>query len=280
MSCRRSPSSAYAGSASRQADRAVPPTRSLLLRIYPASWRARYGDEFETLLRERPLGPFDAADVVLGALDAHLRLRELGSHSGYRGGFPMSLRIGGIAAALGGALWLIGLAWSSADPADQDLGSLVFLVGVLSLLVGLTGLSAFQARRHPLLTWAAFTLPALGGAVTTIGVFLMATRTEDRPVIGGLSGWDFFILGSLATVAGSILFAIATYRTRALPRSGALLLGIVSTVALVSFAGSFVLGEWLQALFIAGFLAFPLGWVVLGVQAIRLDRPAMVVGSA
>jgi|GEM_PF-1085282 len=256
------------------------PVIALLLRLYPARWQARYGDEFAALLAERPLGPFDVADVLLGAIDARLHLRKLGFWPEHRRGFAMSLRIGGFAAAIGGALWLTGLAWSSADPTDQDLGSLVFLVGVLALLVGLTGLSAFQARRHPLLTWAAFTLPALGGAVTTIGVFLMATRTEDRPVIGGLSGWDFFILGSLATVAGSILFAIATYRTRALPRSGALLLGIVSMVALVSFAGSFVLGEWLQALFIAGFLAFPLGWVVLGVQAIRLDRPAMAIGSA
>ena len=253
---------------------------ALLLRLYPARWRTRYGDEFAALLGERPLGPFDVADVLLGALDAHLRLRGLGSHSEHRRGFPMSLRIGGIAAALGGALWLIGLAWSSADPADQDPGAMVFLVGVLALLVGLTGLSAFQARRHPALTWAAFALPALGSAMATIGVGLMATQTDDGPVVGGLSGWDFFILGSLATVAGSILFAIATYRTRALPRSGALLLGIVSTVALVSFAGSFVLGEWLQALFIGGFLAFPLGWVVLGLQAIRLDRPAMATGAA
>jgi hypothetical protein len=249
------------------------PMIALLLRLYPAHWRTRYGDEFAALLGERPLSPFDVADVLLGALDAQLHLRGLGSWPEHRRGFAMSLRIGGFAAAIGGALWLIGLAWSSADPADQDLGSLVFLVGVLALLVGLTGLSAFQARQHPVLTWAAFTLPALGGAVTTIGVILMATRTEDRPVVGGLSGWDFFMLGSIATVAGSILFAIATYR------SGALLLGIVSAVALVSFAGSFVLGEWLQALFIAGFLAFPFGWVVLGLQAIRLDRPAMVVGS-
>jgi hypothetical protein len=258
----------------------VRPVIALLLRLYPALWRARYGDEFATLLGARPLGPFDLADVLLGAIDAHLHLQGLGTYSEHRRGFPMSLRIGGKAATIGGALWFVGLAWSSADPADQDPGVMVFLVGVLALLVGLTGLSAFQARRHPTLVWAAFTLPALGGAMATIGVVLMATLPDDRPVVGGLSGWDFFMLGSLATVAGSILFAIATYRTGALPRSGALLLGIASTVALLSFAGSFALGEWLQAIFIAGFLAFPLGWVVLGLQAIRLDRPVMAAGPA
>ncbi len=245
---------------------------ALLLRLYPARWRTRYGDEFRALLAERPLGPFDVADVLLGALDAHLHLRGLGSWSEHRRGFPMSLRIGGIAAAIGGALWLTGLAWSSADPADQDLGSVVFLVGVIALLVGLAGLSAFQARRHPALAWAAFAVPALGGAVTTIGVLLMATM-QDRDVIGDLSGWDFFILGMLTTVAGSILFAVAAYRTAALPHSGPLLLGVASAVALLSFAGSFVFGEWLQAVFIAGFLAFPIGWIVLGLQAFRVDRP-------
>ena len=51
----------------------------LLLRCYPARWRARYGEEFAELLAERPLGPFDVADVLLGALDARLHLRGLGA---------------------------------------------------------------------------------------------------------------------------------------------------------------------------------------------------------
>jgi hypothetical protein len=53
--------------------------RRLLLRLYPAPWRARYGDEFAALLEERSLGPSDVADVVHGALDAHLRLRGRGN---------------------------------------------------------------------------------------------------------------------------------------------------------------------------------------------------------
>ena len=54
-------------------DRAM---RTLLIRCYPAAWRERYGDEFEAVLEERPLGPFDVADVLLGALDARLRMRN------------------------------------------------------------------------------------------------------------------------------------------------------------------------------------------------------------
>ena len=50
---------------------------SLLLRFFPARWRARYGDEFEALLAERPIGPFDVADVLLAAIDAHLHRHGL-----------------------------------------------------------------------------------------------------------------------------------------------------------------------------------------------------------
>ncbi len=252
---------------------------ALLLRLYPARWRARYGDEFAALLAERPLGPFDVADVLLGAIDAHLHLRGLGSWSEHQRGFAMSLRIGGIAAALGGALILVGWIWASVDPAESDLGFWLFLAGTIALLVGLTGLSAFQARAHPALVWAAFLLPALGGTVMAIGIVAMALF-PDQPIVGDLAGWNFFFLGLLTTVAGSLLFAAVTLRTRALPRSGSGFLAIASGLTLLSFIGSMGLGEWLQPILIAGFLAFPVGWLVLGLQAIRVDRLAVPTGVA
>ncbi|MDQ3880576.1 MAG: hypothetical protein M3295_05850 [Chloroflexota bacterium] len=44
-----------------------------LVRLYPAAWRARYGDEFAALLDElRPTLPL-VLDVVRGAVDARLR---------------------------------------------------------------------------------------------------------------------------------------------------------------------------------------------------------------
>jgi hypothetical protein len=251
---------------------------ALLLRLYPARWRTRYGDEFTTLLAERTLGPFDVADVLLGAVDAHLHLRGLGSFSEHRRGFPMSLRIGGLAAFAGGALVLTGWVWAGVDPADSDPGFWFFFAGLIALLVGLTGLSAFQARTHPALVWAAFLLPAVGGAVMTFGLVAMALF-PDRPLVGNWAGWNFFFVGLLTTVAGSFLFAVATLRTRALPRSGAAFLAIASALALLSFIGSMGLGEWLQPVFIAGFLAYPIGWMVLGLQAIRLDRPVMATGA-
>ena len=61
----------------------------------------------------------------------------------------MTLRIGGYAAIVGGVAWFSGLAWAQLDPSDWDPGPLLVVLGTISLLVGLTGLSAFQARRHP-----------------------------------------------------------------------------------------------------------------------------------
>ena len=253
--------------------------RALLLRLYPARWRARYGDEFEALLAERPLGPFDVADVLLGAIDAHLHLRGLGSFSEHRKGISMSLRIGGFAAAIGGALWIGGFVWSGLDPAESDPGATVALLGTIALLVGLTGLSAFQARRHPALVWAAFALPAVGGALATLGLILMAV-TPEGPVIAGLNAWELWMLGMIGTIVGSLLFAIATYRTAALPRSGAAVLGIGTVITVATFVGWMGLVSTPPILAQVGFPAFAVGWVVLGLQAIRLERPGLVAGAA
>lgn len=48
--------------------------RKWLLALYPAWWRARYGEEFEALLQECLHSPLDALDIALGAVDAHLEL--------------------------------------------------------------------------------------------------------------------------------------------------------------------------------------------------------------
>jgi len=166
--------------------------RRLLIRLYPAAWRSRYGDEFEALLEERPLGPFDVADVLLAAIDAHASLRGLGAASHRQRSFTMSLRLGGSAAILGGALILAGFAGSSRDGSDSPFpaGALI-LAGTAALLIALIGLSSFQARRHPRLIWTAFAIPAIGTVVSCVGLVAMAI-VGDRPLVAasarGISG--------------------------------------------------------------------------------------------
>lgn len=48
-----------------------------LLRLYPAAWRDRYGDEFAALLDDCPSSLALVFDVLLGALDARLRRSAL-----------------------------------------------------------------------------------------------------------------------------------------------------------------------------------------------------------
>jgi len=232
--------------------------RSLLIRLYPARWRARYGDEFEAILEERPLGPFDLADIVLGALDARLRLRGHATTTEHGRGFTMSLRIGGIAAIIGAALLTVAGLLNYVD-VDDTVRAVLLLTGLAVLLVALAGLSAFQARVHPRLTWAAFAVTAVGtiaGSVGFVGFYLVG----DDPYFG------VGILGMLSALAGSALFAIATYRTAALSRGAAVLLGVGSVLPFVTLG--------LEPVMFAAVICFLLGWFALGVQAIRLDRPA------
>ena len=235
--------------------------RSLLIRCYPASWRARYGDEFEAVLDERPLGPFDVADILLGALDAHLRLRRRRSTVIQGRGLTMSLRIGGIAAILAAPLlalaWFLGYGSVTVDPI---IPGVLLVAGLSLLLVALAGLTAFQARTDPHVTWAAFVVPAIGLIVFSIGAFATVVTGDDY--------WGLAMLGVLTGVVGSALFAIVTYRTAVLSRAGALLIGIGPVLTIVAA------GTNAYALALGAIVCFLLGWFVLGVQAIRLDRPS------
>lgn len=245
--------------------------RSLLLRCYPAHWRARYGEEFEALLEERPLGPFDVVDILLGALDAQLRLRGRGSATEHRRSLAVSLRIGGIAAIFGASLILIVILLSGGLAAGADRAVTIgLLVGIGALLIGLTGLSAFQARSDPRLVWAAF-------ALTAVGVVLVFVAG-----VGGLTGtgpaeWQDGPLPSGVVMAalGSALFGVATYRRSVLSRKGALAIAIGPAAALLG-AITVGLGIWEIGLLLVmgGMVGFLVGWITLGVAAIRLDRAA------
>jgi hypothetical protein len=252
---------------------------ALLLRLYPARWRERFGDEFAAVLEERPLGPFDVADVLLGALDAHLHLRGLGAASQHGKGFAMSLRIGGYAAIVGSLLFITGFLASSFDGSDDAWPMAgITLVGLLALLVAMAGLSAYQARRHSALVWAAFLVPAVGAVVASVGMVLIGLfPDEDWAAPLSLSPWGLAMLGLVTLMAGTGLFAFASWRTVMLSRSGTALLGIAGLLIIPGMVGA--LGEWPWEPFVsisllATLFTFAAGWLLTGVAAVRADRPA------
>src|SRR4029079_18817732 len=101
------------------------------------------------------------------------------------------------------------------------------------------GLSAFQARAHPALIWAAFALPALGGAVSLVGMIGMSV-VGHATFIAGQSPWAIWAVGTVGLVVGSALFALATWRTRALSRAGAgrPLLGSLASIPMLRHGGA------------------------------------------
>lgn len=58
------------------------PTASLLAALYPARWRARYGEEFIDLLFECPATPAVLSDVGCAAVTAHLWYRAAERRAG------------------------------------------------------------------------------------------------------------------------------------------------------------------------------------------------------
>jgi len=243
--------------------------RSFLVRCYPVGWRARYGDEFEAILEERPLGPFDVADIVLGALDAQLRLRGRGSDTQHARRFTMSLRIGGIAAIVGASLIVIVIALTGGrTESSENASTIALLVALAALLVALTGMSAFQARSNPWLVWTAFAVTAVGTVVIFIaGVNDLAGAGPGDWRDGPLS------IGAVTVALGSAAFGLATYRGSVLSRKGALSLVIGPAVG---FIGAIAVGQNLwelgMPLVLVGIVSFLAGWFTLGVAAIRLDR--------
>jgi hypothetical protein len=247
----------------------------LLIRLYPAAWRARYGDEFEALLDERPLGPFDVADVLLAAIDAHIRPRDGAAAGDHTRGVLMSLRIGGVAAIVGGALWLVSFAGASAiQGPDGQPWITLFLFALGALLVAMIGLSADQGRREAGLVWAAVAIPIVGAAISAIGALGMAI-IGDEPFILGATPWNIWGLGIMAMIIGSGLFATVSLRVRGVSRVGAILLGIGAVAALPLLLGvaySNGPGDAGSIVLVLGIVAFAAGWIWLGISAIRTDR--------
>jgi hypothetical protein len=259
--------------------------RSLLIRCYPARWRQRYGDEFLAILEERPLGPYDVADILLGALDARLRSRRADATSTAQGrGLPMSLRVGGVAAISGAVI--LAVSWfgtiSGALPLDgRALVALIF-GGLAALLLALTILSAFQARELPRLVWTAFVLAAVGAVGYTVGMITLIGVNEGDVTEGGQTFAAIaYSVGGVAAIVGFALFGIATFRSGVLSRPGAVLLAVGPALAAGAWVVAFTVAWDVGAMvMLAAMVCFLAGWVVLGIAAIRLDRQAPLRSGA
>jgi hypothetical protein len=243
-----------------------------LVRLYPIAWRARYGEELETLLEERPPGLYDVVDVFLGALDAHLRLRGNAGASAARTRLPISVRLAGLVAAIGGVFWVAFFVIAAASYASAaDFGSAwipVALIAGFALLAGLAGLAAFAFRGQSRVTWIALLVPAIGIGLVLLGI--TAALGSDGGAAGEGSPAARVLYGGLSlTLVGSIAFAATTIFTGSFSRlaAGAIAVGVL--LALPALFGVLA-AAWL----VIGGAVFGLGWVGLGIEAATEGRRA------
>ena len=210
-----------------------------LLKLYPSTWRARYGEEMEALLEVRRPHRRERLDLVRGALDAWLH--------------PATPSLAPIFAALiGGGLWTVVATAVLVQPAPLDWPG--YLIEVL-----------------PLAAIAACCL-----MVAVLGCSLRAGEARSRAgglavalVLVGYLAWIGLLGASILGVVGSAALAAA----QALAMIGTIAVGLI-----LVRAGDAPIGFLLVAAPVAMLAPWTATWPILGAAwtavglAMWLDR--------
>lgn len=213
-----------------------------LTRLYPKTWRDRYGREFDALLEDTPLTLPVLADVLMGATRARVTasvaaLRPARSSAAV----PMTtvstdLRVSALWAASAGTLWaltfLVGtlVAWGKEG---RDWGFVLLIAAAVGLFLAQLRMTIdWQPMRGLPLAWFALCTSALGMAV--LGLAIAAAAAPPSWSLG--LGWPppkIWLAGMVVVVVGSGLFAMAWMRSGRLG-IGALLGMVALALLLVS----------------------------------------------
>jgi hypothetical protein len=192
---------------------------SALVRLYPAAWRARYGSEFETLLAERPPSARDLVDILLGAIDARVS-PQVTTAPGTPA--PLSSRVSGGSAILGGLLWCVVIALAAVNRSEGNYTLPIFTaIGLMlfslpgrymrryarSIVLGVSaaGLSfaILYAQILPWGLWLLLPIVFIAGALGP-GAFALAAA---RAGIGSGARWRLVALVMPWPVIGVVLTA-------------------------------------------------------------------------
>jgi hypothetical protein len=115
---------------------------SAILRLYPRAWRERYGDEIVALLEEHPASPLDHLDLIRGAFDARLHPQVPGADVVPEQETPMARKQLGLIAAIGGIVWILGVASIFVLPRGADGYRTVWLASLgLALAIAFIGIA-------------------------------------------------------------------------------------------------------------------------------------------
>jgi hypothetical protein len=200
--------------------------RGWLVRLYPRAWRDRYGDEFQALLEQQSATVGRVADVVLGAIDAHLT-----ANSPERRGWWLS-RIPGLMIAFGALVWAVAFAIREAG-VGQDVTNLASILAPMGEVVVGLGILAL-----PPLWIGASRTARLANVCLGVAMLIGASYIHAVHVVGLASGPDYLdferanVGFGLLFWAASILWATSMLARSWLPRVPLFALAVCSSVTL------------------------------------------------
>lgn len=237
-----------------------------LVRLYPAAWRHRYGEEFLAVLEARPLKLADIVDIAHGALDAHLRPQAP------LGRFQMATRLTGLAAIGAGAALLTGFL----RPLVPGINEVSILVFYLLAPLGLVGIHLRHLAVHPGLAWVGFVLPFLG--VISGIAFVALTRIGIVPTSGG----DFGYLASIALWIGAAALGAAILTFRAFPAMLGIAFVMSAPLAMIDpvARSAGVTSDTLALMAQVGIGIFTLAWFGVGWSLLTTQPDEGVLGPA
>jgi hypothetical protein len=218
-----------------------------ILRLYPGPWRRRYAAEVTALFEARPPGLRDRADLLRGALDAHL-------HPWRAPSWPV------VAAGAGGIAWTFAGAIALGQPAPPDWPG--YLQETLPLFLGAV----------PLLGLAAL------GASTRLGDRDPVAARLGRPVVVAASlAWAVLLAIAMANLGAGAPLAVAATAMA----GGTLMLGVALLAAGDWRAGVALLVAALCLVVptIWAPVAYGAAWTAAAVAQLRDPRPADVPPS-
>lgn len=251
------------------------------VRLYPKRWRTRYGAEFEAMLEDQPKTPAVLADVVAGAIDAHLSgPTPAGRRPWWRvEPWRLVLIAGGIAWTAGtlmtGILLNLILIRTGVVPpwAHGDLGVNLGYTGMVIAALGCFGLARSLAGDHRVagLVATGGALAALAAALWKLGDWIEIAGLAQSPPVNVPVAVE-----GVAWFGGLMIVACAAASTGRLPRLPLLIAAVAATWLAVGYLGQQNGVTMLGLYEDSGFL--PLCWLLVGLTAgMAPSRPHMDV---
>lgn len=223
-----------------------------LTRLYPASWRERYGEEFEALLEQCPAGPRMVANTALGAVAAWVRWPATAAAPSARLRGAMTAVLWGGLAVLVAASGFVKAEFPATNGSVRTVGSAmvaaalaaaaVMAAGAMGPAVKVTRLAIAQGRSDVLRLVAA---PPLAGLAFFGGVALASRVLRGLHISAPLGHTFFWIIAALFTAAAIVTGRAPSLALRRLDPGVRVLrdslpFGVLTVIALAAVTGLMV----------------------------------------